>query len=128
MWEELIQPILEGSPWALLIVMGLVMRGLYKTWRSDVAELVGRLEGKHTELDGKDAEIRELEKEKATLMVEAGDKVLKLTLEHNTEIRTLLDTQQAHILELRKDSNDTIRNVDGSLKTLTAVIQASAGG
>ena len=102
MWDQLIGPILEGSPWALVIVLGASIYYLRKSARADIKELVAE----------KDA---------------LYGKIERLLEKHQEKVEGLQEKRMQEALECSQAYQEALANATGSMNSLKEVIKAQRG-
>lgn len=99
MWDKTIDGILSGSPWAIILALGLTIGFLVKMYRKDIRVLVEELKEKQTRLDG---------------VVE----------KHELRTTELQDKRLVEAIKYNNDYRDTVASVEKTMGTLTEVIRA----
>lgn len=120
-WSTIISGVLDGSPWALVVVFG------FFAWKLK-GEYVKVIEEKNSEITAKDAKIQELNSELKTTTKEMGDHVESVLTKAHEEALRIQSEGHAETRELQREVNDTLSRLDATLQGLIVAVRSDGRG
>lgn len=99
MWDKIIEGVLSGSPWAIILGLAVAIVFLVKMYRKDAAALVKDLKGRQDKLD-------------------------KVVEAHESRVTELQDKRLEEAIRYNNDYRDSLADVEKTLGTLTEVVKA----
>lgn len=116
-WTPIIEGIMSGSPWALLIAMG------WYHWRTRGQDLKV-IAQKNATIEVKDAQIKTLNTEFKDTIREMGQHVENVMEKAHKEVRELQEVRVKETAKMQRQFATTMTKLDGTLKGLTTAVQS----